>query len=578
VLCLNSTASGLSAPPFPVIFVHGIAETALSWSGAFDFKESLVQQGWRFGGSPRFDPATLQVINVQPGDLYTMNFSDFGLQPYHSQYLSLDRQGYELSAIIQAVVKANTTTRVILVAHGMGGLAAREYLQGLARLSSSSPTTPYRSDVAQLITVGTPHLGWLLTTICQVLPLQACLYTHPFDLGGIAIAQMTPGSTALATLNDVATHPLPLDVDFVSLVALGGIGLAGDGDGLVTRVSQSFLATLPGLHHELHELTIPAKDDCGNDNALYPAFLEVHTCEPAAPRVFSAMLDAISQSPVTQPPITQPPITQPPITQPQIALTLNASEFVAGQNLRLSLTSQPGLQNGDLYLAAQLPDGTAYQYTGSSWQLVTDGGQVFSSHLQPFRPRTTLQTGTEVLADIVLPVLPTGSYAFFARLVKPGAAPLDDAGALSNMATAPWTFTSSSCTYALSATTVSFPVIGGTGSVGLTTGGGCSWTATSNAAWLTITGSASGTGNGVVRYSVATNASILPRIGVLTVQGQTLTVTEHGAFAFAAPALATTVSTVPRAPLVNVENAGDPAFQSLTLATRASRGTDTASP
>src|SRR5438876_9225855 len=102
VLCLNSTASGLSAPPFPVIFVHGIAETALSWSGAFDFKESLVQQGWRFGGSPRFDPATLQVINVQPGDLYTMNFSDFGLQPYHSQYLSLDRQGYELSAIIQA--------------------------------------------------------------------------------------------------------------------------------------------------------------------------------------------------------------------------------------------------------------------------------------------------------------------------------------------------------------------------------------------------------------------------------------------------------------------------------------------
>src|SRR5262249_15836608 len=149
------------------------------------------------------------------------------------------------------------------------------------------------------------------------------------------------------------------DVEYVSLIGLGGQGLAGDGDGLVTHASQTFLATLPGLNHQQQEITIPHKDDCGN--YLFPVFLEVHTCETADPRVYTAIVDAISQfsatqppvtpPPVTQPPVTQPPVTPPPVTQPQIALTLNASDFVAGQNLRLSLTSPAGLPTGDLYLA-----------------------------------------------------------------------------------------------------------------------------------------------------------------------------------------------------------------------------------
>src|SRR5207249_1381391 len=140
----------------------------------------------------------------------------------------------------QAVLKANKATKVILVAHGTGGLGARAYLQGLARLDSSSTTIAYRHDVAQLITLGAPHLGSPLALICQTSYFGECFENRLIDLKSTAVIEITPGSTALATLNDVASHPLPPEVEFVSLVGLGGVGLAGDGDGLVTRASQSF--------------------------------------------------------------------------------------------------------------------------------------------------------------------------------------------------------------------------------------------------------------------------------------------------------------------------------------------------
>ncbi|MBP6821374.1 MAG: BACON domain-containing protein, partial [Acidobacteria bacterium] len=49
------------------------------------------------------------------------------------------------------------------------------------------------------------------------------------------------------------------------------------------------------------------------------------------------------------------------------------------------------------------------------------------------------------------------------------------------------------------------------------------WTATSNAAWITITSGTSGTGNGTVNYSVATNTGAI-RSGTMTIAGQTFTV------------------------------------------------------
>ncbi|MFN9458181.1 MAG: BACON domain-containing protein, partial [Acidobacteriota bacterium] len=55
------------------------------------------------------------------------------------------------------------------------------------------------------------------------------------------------------------------------------------------------------------------------------------------------------------------------------------------------------------------------------------------------------------------------------------------------------------------------------------------WTAVSDAAWLTVTAGAAGTGNGTVTYSVAANGTaVASRTGRLTIGGQTFTVTQGG--------------------------------------------------
>jgi Zn-dependent metalloprotease len=84
------------------------------------------------------------------------------------------------------------------------------------------------------------------------------------------------------------------------------------------------------------------------------------------------------------------------------------------------------------------------------------------------------------------------------------------------------------CTYSISPTSASYAAGGGSGSVSVTAGTGCSWTAVSNASFITITGGASGTGNGTVTYSVASNAGTTSRTGTMTIAGKTFTVTQAG--------------------------------------------------
>jgi Zn-dependent metalloprotease len=84
------------------------------------------------------------------------------------------------------------------------------------------------------------------------------------------------------------------------------------------------------------------------------------------------------------------------------------------------------------------------------------------------------------------------------------------------------------CTFSISPTSASQPASGGTGTVSVTATAGCTWSAVSNSAFITITGGSPGTGNGTVSYSVAANTSTSSRTGTLTITGQTFTVTQAG--------------------------------------------------
>jgi hypothetical protein len=67
--------------------------------------------------------------------------------------------------------------------------------------------------------------------------------------------------------------------------------------------------------------------------------------------------------------------------------------------------------------------------------------------------------------------------------------------------------------------------------VSVTAPASCTWTASSNADWLTITSGGSGSGNGTVNYSVATNTSGSSRTGVSRIGPPMFTVTQAGAMA-----------------------------------------------
>ncbi|MGH9768188.1 MAG: kelch repeat-containing protein, partial [Blastocatellia bacterium] len=88
-------------------------------------------------------------------------------------------------------------------------------------------------------------------------------------------------------------------------------------------------------------------------------------------------------------------------------------------------------------------------------------------------------------------------------------------------------FTTLNCNYSINPTSQNFPPNGGTGSVAVTTAGGCAWTATSNAPWITINSGAPGSGDGAVNYSVTANAGPR-RTGTMVIAGQTFTVMQEG--------------------------------------------------
>ncbi|MBF0338966.1 MAG: SBBP repeat-containing protein, partial [Nitrospirae bacterium] len=83
------------------------------------------------------------------------------------------------------------------------------------------------------------------------------------------------------------------------------------------------------------------------------------------------------------------------------------------------------------------------------------------------------------------------------------------------------------CTYTLTPTSKQFLSPGGNGSVNITTTNDCKWAAASNATWITITSSGSGSGNATINYTVAANTGPT-RNGTLTIAGQTFTVNQSG--------------------------------------------------
>ena len=85
------------------------------------------------------------------------------------------------------------------------------------------------------------------------------------------------------------------------------------------------------------------------------------------------------------------------------------------------------------------------------------------------------------------------------------------------------------CNYILNPATANLPATASAGNTfAVVTPNGCAWTATTTDNWITITGGATGNGNGTVAYSLAANPAAAVRTGRITVAGQTFTITQAG--------------------------------------------------
>ena len=81
------------------------------------------------------------------------------------------------------------------------------------------------------------------------------------------------------------------------------------------------------------------------------------------------------------------------------------------------------------------------------------------------------------------------------------------------------------CAFTVAPTTIASSVAGGTSTVTVTTENNCSWTAVSQAQWITVTSGASGSGNGTVTLTIAANGGAA-RSGTVAIAGQTVTVNQ----------------------------------------------------
>jgi len=87
--------------------------------------------------------------------------------------------------------------------------------------------------------------------------------------------------------------------------------------------------------------------------------------------------------------------------------------------------------------------------------------------------------------------------------------------------------TGADCTVSLNSAGASIAAGGATGSVNVTTPGGCAYNTVLGPTWINVTSGASGTGPGTLTYTVDPNSSTVSRSGTLTIGGNPFAITQQ---------------------------------------------------
>ena len=223
------------AESYPVVFVHGYcADAEGTWGAMFPslqrglFGEEVIRLYQASSGEvlardlPRSpQPLSFAIDFYNPAVGGSEGFSASAIAQ-----VPIQRKASELQAVVDRVKRATGTSKVIVVAHDLGGLVARAYIEGIAQ-DRSGARVSYGDDVASLITIGTPSQGAPAAKFATAFP--GCASGNPVNK-----AEMLPGSSFLTELNNI-----DWDSDIGTPVhAVVSYNQGQDGDGLVSRDSQ----------------------------------------------------------------------------------------------------------------------------------------------------------------------------------------------------------------------------------------------------------------------------------------------------------------------------------------------------
>lgn len=259
--------------PFPIILSHGFAQgDASSWQKNKKNQISVSEKLGEYYTPYRISPTRPMVLqNTQYPYLEILSFieNENNIQEIVDRNSSIDTfqkgdyyvakklrkagdPGWadKLAIAVDKVLLAYNSKKVILVAHSMGGLAAREYI-------TNPKYTNAPKKVARLITLGTPHSGSFWVSIVDAIDIVQMIghwlnlpdYIHLkerveqvdgltttllyIDLDGDAISDMSVLSPFLNRLNSCTPC-----YDDVNYFAIAGKAFLFKGDGVVSLDSQ----------------------------------------------------------------------------------------------------------------------------------------------------------------------------------------------------------------------------------------------------------------------------------------------------------------------------------------------------
>lgn len=233
LLGLLLCASPAAAEVWPVLFIHGFCSSAETWA------DTLPQLSTRRYGTdaPRVYESIIgkaaSMTAVAAGTTtFRIDFSDLsgGFDLLAVANVPTYRKAGELKSVIDAIKLFTGKSKVILVAHSLGGLAARTYIQGIG-INRAGATIAYGNDVAALITISTPNQGSVLADLSGRPEAQACTLADTANL-----RDLQPASPFLADLN---SKQWPAGTPVHSIVSNNN---GRNSDDVVTTISQELTA------------------------------------------------------------------------------------------------------------------------------------------------------------------------------------------------------------------------------------------------------------------------------------------------------------------------------------------------